>query len=362
MNPMDEELRALLHLRLLPGIGDLRLWRLLERYGSARAALEAPAAELGARAAETRDSRRLLERLDRALATIDRLGIRVLVRGKPGYPTRLERLHDPPAVLFALGRAELLDRVVVAVVGTRRCTEYGAAMAKAIAGELSRMGAVVASGLALGIDGAAHVAALEGGTVAVLGCGIDIPYPQQHARLQERIGVEGLLLSEFLPGEPAMRGHFPKRNRVLAAISHCVVVVEAPAKSGALITVDHALDLGLEVCAVPGPVGRRTSEGTNRLIQEGAHLVTSGADVVQYGKLHALMGPWATKEDRATSPPQETGPVARRVWGALGSEPISVDELTTRTGLAAGEVLAALLELELVGMACQVAGQRYARV
>src|SRR5690606_39639585 len=124
---------------------------LLERYGSARAALEAPAAELGARAAETRDSRRLLERLDRALATIDRLGIRVLVRGKPGYPTRLERLHDPPAVLFALGRAELLDRVVVAVVGTRRCTVYGAAMAKAVAGGLSRMGAVGVGGCARGV-------------------------------------------------------------------------------------------------------------------------------------------------------------------------------------------------------------------
>lgn len=362
MSPIDGERRALLHLRLLPGIGDLRLWGLLKRFGSARAALEAPTAALGARAAEARGSRRVRERLDRAVDTIGRLGIRVFCRGAPDYPARLERLHDPPAVLFALGRVELLERVVVAVVGTRRCTEYGAAMAKAITEDLSRMGAVIASGLALGIDGAAHAAALEGGTIAVLGCGIDVPYPRQHARLQERIGAEGLLLSEFMPGEPADRPHFPKRNRILAAISHAVVVVEAPAKSGALITVDHALDLGLEVGAVPGPVGRRTSEGTNRLIQEGAHLVTNGADVVHYCKLHGLSAPRAAKVDHATSPPPVAGPSARQVWNALGHEPSSVDELATRTGLGAGEVLAALLELELVGTARQVAGQQYARV
>ena len=360
-----EELRALLHLRALPGIGDLTLADLLTRHGSARAALEAPADELGARAARERGSRRALRWVDRAITTIERDGVVVLVRGRAGYPPVLEDLYDPPVLLFARGHLELLDRPALAVVGARRPTADGVAAARLLAGDLSRAGLVIVSGMARGVDGAAHAAALANGTIGVLGCGIDVVYPREEARLFARVASEGLLLSEFLPGEPPRAHNFPKRNRIIAALSVGVLVVEAADKSGAMITVDHALDMGREVFAVPGPIVRPTSAGTNRLIQEGATMVVRAADVIEplvaSGKISIQVPAPPTREAWETPRPEGLDPSALPLWEALDLEPRHVDTLAAAAGLSVPEALAGLLEMELRGYARQVGGMRFVR-
>lgn len=360
-----DELRALLHLRALSGIGDRTLADLLARHGSAQAALEAPAAELGARAARERGSRRVLGRVDQGFRTLERDGVVVLVRGRAGYPPALEDLYDPPALLFARGRLELLDRPALAVVGARRPTADGLAAARLLAGELSRAGLVIVSGMARGIDSAAHEAALANGTIGVLGCGIDVVYPREEAELFARVASEGLLLSEFLPGEPPQPHNFPRRNRIIAALSVGVLVVEAADKSGAMITVDHALDMGREVFAVPGSIVRPTSAGTNRLIQEGATMVVRAADVIEplvaSGKISIQVPAPPAREAWDTPEPEGLDPSARSLWVALDLEPRHVDALAAAAGLSVPEALAGLLEMELRGYARQVGGMRFVR-
>ncbi len=360
-----EELRALLHLRALPGVGDLTFAALLGRYGSARAALDAPADELGARAAAERGSRRVLGHVERALETIERDGIVVMPRGHAAYPPELEHLHDPPALLFARGRLELLGRPALAVVGARRPTADGVAAARLLAGELARAGIVIVSGMARGIDATAHAAAVEHGTIGVLGCGVDVAYPREEARLFERVAAEGLLLSEFLPGEPPQSYNFPRRNRILAALCVGVLVVEAADRSGAMITVDHALDLGKEVFAVPGPIVRATSAGTNRLIQDGATMVVRAADVieplVESGKIAIAAPPPPTAEAWETPRPEGLTAAANSLWNALDRDPRHVDALASESGLSVPEALAVLLEMELKGFVRQVGGMMFVR-
>ncbi len=365
--PPAAELDALLHLRLLPGLGDLRLAALLAQHGSASAALAAGTPALGEAAAVARDSRPVLERLRRTRSLVARLGLEVLVRGRPGYPAVLEHLHDPPALLFARGEPAFLERPAVAIVGSRRSTAYGDDVARMLGRDLARAGVVVVSGLARGIDAAAHQGALPT-TIAVLGCGIDVTYPRTNARLQERIAAEGLLLSEFMPGEPALRHNFPRRNRIIAALARGVVVVEAAAGSGSLITVEHAVSIGRDVLAVPGPVGRSTSEATNALLRDGARLVLGVEDVldeigirpargmdaagrdanpaVDGGRARARVG----AEPAAGSCAPARGAVSRgagapngRLLGALSEEPAHVDALARGSGLETGAALAALL-------------------
>jgi DNA processing protein len=282
MNADSAALRALLLLRTLPGVGDLRLTQLLDEHGGAAAALAA-APHAVPRAAATLQEPRIAGRVDRALDAIERLGISVLTPFDAAYPRRLRLLYDPPSVLFALGDLALADDASVAVIGARRATAYGRDAASLLAGGLARQGYCIISGLARGIDGAAHQAALdaEGRTIAVVGSGLDVAYPAENALLQQRIGAEGLLLSEFLPGEPPLPHHFPRRNRIIAALADGVLVVEAGPKSGAFGTVEHALDLGRDVMAVPGPIGRDSSAGTHALIRQGAALVTTVEDVVE---------------------------------------------------------------------------------
>ena len=248
--------------------------------------------------------------------------------------------------------------------------------------ELSVRGVVVVSGLALGIDGAAHRGALQAGgdTIAVLGSGVDLIQPASHRALGHRIARDGLLLSEFLPGEPARAHHFPRRNRILAALAAAVVVVEAGARSGAFITVEHALDLGRDVYAVPGPVDAPQSRGCNVLLQQGAHVVVSARDFTgdldlpdvrhrDQGSVERCGGGRENTGTRAASPevseqvegPRRLRPVARRVWGALGAQPVRVDELARVARLDSGKVLAILTELELAGWVAQEAGMRFRR-
>ena len=353
-----DELHALLRLRVLPGLGDVRLRALRERYGSFAAAVDAPAAALGEKPAAARSQRRYVERAARALATIERLGCTVFVHGAAGYPQRFLELRDPPMLICALGRLELLERVAVAVVGSRRHTHYGAQVAKTLAEELALAGVVVVSGMARGIDAIAHAAALDGGTIGVLGCGIDVVFPHENAELYRRVAREGLLLTEFAPGEPALPFHFPQRNRLIAALARAVVVVEASPKSGTLITTDHALDLGRDVFAVPGPIGSAASAGTNALIREGATLLTSTADVLHALGFGADAIP-AVSPRRPREAPAGLGDAARALWDALGTEADHIDAIALRSGLTAPAAMAVLLELEVHGLVRQLPGMHF---
>ncbi len=362
-----EERRALLHLRLLPGVGDRVVSRLLSRYRSARAILSLGEDHFrevaGEAAALARSSGEAARAADRVLDRCDREGIGVHALGDDGYPARLLRLPDPPPVLFSRGAARIDPPRAVAVIGSRRATPVGRRLAERLARDLSEAGVVVVSGMALGIDGAAHRGALEGrgGTLAVLGAGPERAHPSAHRTLFERIVRAGVVVSEFPPGERARPHHFPRRNRVLAALSHAVVVVEAAARSGALITAEHALDLGVEVCAVPGSVESPNAEGVHALLRDGAHLVTDAADLLEvmgWQRLDASdrtpadgeRSPSASDPRWATiSPGREGGAATGRVLDALGLTPVPVDVLVERVGLPAPRVLAALSRLELDG-------------
>jgi DNA processing protein len=271
-----------------------------------------------------------------------------IARGSAAYPQLLTQLHDPPSRLFVRGNAALLDRPTVAIVGARSCSPYGAQVGRSLARELAGAGVVVASGLARGIDGEAHRGALEAGgaTLAVLGCGIDVDYPPRHANLAHRIVESGLLVSEYPPGTEPAPWRFPARNRILAGLALATIVVEARERSGALISADFALELGREVFAVPGEITAALSTGTNRLIRQGAAPLLETDDVL------SALGIERAPSARA---PVVTEP-ARRVAELLADGPRASDELVRASGLAAGEVAAALVELELAGVAAEADG------
>ena len=260
--------------------------------------------------------------------------------GAAAYPQVLLELTDPPPVLYLRGRLDLLAGRRIAIVGSRAATPVGRRAAERISRDLSAAGVTVVSGMAFGIDGAAHRGALGecGGTIAVLGSGPDRPYPSAHRELYERIATEGLLVSEFPPGEMPRPYHFPRRNRIIAALASGVVVVEAARKSGALITVDHALDLGREVFGVPGSLENPQAEGVHALIREGAHLVTSAAEILE------TMG-WV---------PADLGPLFAEVEGSgirLDRTPRSLDELVEGSGLSPAKLLSLLTRMEMEGRA-----------
>ena len=271
--------------------------------------------------------------------------------GDEGYPAALLDLHAPPRVLWAIGDLAVLRPPVVAIVGTRKATPYGERATREIAGALARAGACIVSGMARGIDGFAHRAALDvgGRTVAVLGTGVDVPYPAGHRPLHARIRANGLLLSEELPGAHAGPGSFPKRNRLIAALASVTIVVEAPQKSGALNTSAQALELGRTVAAVPGPIDTPQSVGTNILLRDGAIVIAEVADALQ------LVG--LTPPSRRPDPEVAT-PAEQAVWTALADGALDVDTLAVRSGLPARECLAAVTTLELTGaIECALTGE-----
>lgn len=355
VRPPDDVLEALVAAATLPGVAGGRLRRALSELGGPRAGLERLAAEAGASLGEAeRDRTRGWAR--RALQTIRQEHIHVLVPGDDPYPHALARLHQPPCPLFARGRLELLDTTMVAVVGTRKATRYGREAARRIGGGLAAAGVTIISGLARGIDGEAHRAAGPARTVGVLGCGIDVFFPLQHRELQETIGREGLLLTEQLPGTPPVGHNFPRRNRIIAGLARAVVVVEAPEKSGALSTARKALDDGMDVFAVPGPIDRPESAGANALIRDGGTLVTSAREI-----LAALDLPLPPEDYEVVVPPSELEGQGLALWRALGPEPRHVDEIAVAVGLEPRRSLASLLSLEVQGHARQLPGMRFVR-
>ena len=273
-----------------------------------------------------------------------------LPRHDADFPELLAAIHDPPRGLYlrGAGRAELLGRPAVAIVGARACSPYGAQVARLLGRELTAAGLVVVSGLARGIDGEAHRGALEAGgaTVAVLGCGIDRTYPVAHAELSRRIAASGLIVSEYEAGVEPAPWRFPARNRIIAGLAAATVVVEARERSGALITADLALEQGREVFAVPGEITSSLSHGTNNLLRLGATPLTRAEDVL---------------EELGVDPPPpgpspEPSGAAGTVLAALADSPAGADELARTTGLDAAAVSTALAELELAGFVQAAAG------
>ena len=261
----------------------------------------------------------------------------------------------------------------VAVVGSRRATPYGLEVAETLAADLAARGVTIVSGLARGIDSAAHRGALRvgGRTLAVLGSGVDVIYPPENRRLAAEIAERGALISQFAPGTPPLPQNFPTRNEVIAGLSLAVVVVEAAEKSGSLITARLAAELGREVLAVPGRITAPESRGANRLIQDGAHVAMGWEDVVavlpERWKAcvvaeRALAGHAAAEGGRGASKQSGVGATSSQLLALLGEDPIDIDHVIERSGLAAGRVSAALLELELEGRVRQIEGKRFVRV
>ena len=292
---------------------------------------------------------------DRVLETIARGSVRALVAGFAGYPEALMALKVPPPIVFVRGDVSRFDEPAVAVVGTRRASHDALRIAERMARDLAAAGAVVVSGLARGIDAAAHRGAGASRTIGVLGCGVDVVYPRSNGRLQADIGRCGLLISERLPGTPPYPYLFPERNRIIAALARAVVVIQAPLKSGALITADAASDLDRPIFAVPGSITEAAYAGSNMRIRDGlATLVTGAAEVLPALGLEAPADPG----DR---PPPELEGVGLALWRAAGDAPAHADDLADAVGLDASQGLASLLTLELQGHLRQLPGMRFVR-
>ncbi|HEY57154.1 MAG TPA: DNA-protecting protein DprA [Anaerolineae bacterium] len=360
---VEDERLCWVGFHLVKGIGPARFRRLQETFGSLRAAWEAPPA----RWREAGLSAELVARLVRLRATVDlpglvarweAQGIRVLTWEDEEYPQRLRHIPQSPPVLYIRGALRPEDDWAVAVVGTRKVTPYGRQVALEVAETLARHGVTVVSGLARGVDGLAHKAALEvgGRTIAVLGSGVDRIYPPEHRRLAERILTHGALVSDYPPGTPPEGANFPPRNRIISGLALAVVIVEAGMKSGALVTASFAADQGREVFAVPGSIYAPQSQGTNWLIQQGARPLLRPQEVLEALELSLLP---VRREARRVL---KVSPSEQQVLKFLGAEPVHVDDLSAQAGLPVQEVLATLALLELKGLVRQVGSMSYVRL
>jgi DNA processing protein len=358
-----EEREAWLRLALAPGISASTARVLLATFGLPDAIFAADRPAQIARLVGEPAARALLgppagesaALLDRANAWLDAGPERNLIcLADADYPPALLALADAPLVLFAAGRRELLRQPALAVVGSRSATRQGLLNAAAFAAALARSGLCIVSGMARGIDGAAHRGALDaqGGTVAVLGTGPDVVYPAAHARLASEIAGRGLLLSEYAPGTPPRTHHFPQRNRLIAALSRGVLVVEATTHSGSLITARLAGELGREVFAIPGSIHSPQARGCHRLIRDGAKLVERAQDVLE--ELHIV--PAAPAAQAAATP---TAPAQQALLAAMGDDPVHIDTLAHHLDDDSGATAAALLELELAGRVERLPGNRF---
>ncbi len=381
----DEEaqLAAALALAAVPHLGPAGARRLVDLYGSPAEVLARARGPGGVEARPDPAHPPLHPKAVSRLATVrpaptSRLrdlaaaGIRLVRYGGRGYPAGLLDLHHPPVVLYLTGSRSLPEDRAVALVGTRRATEYGRRLARDLARDLAIRGWWIVSGMARGIDGAAHRAALEAGgeSAGILAGGVDIEYPAVHRRLFGAMRRNGVLASEFPPGTPPDAGLFPRRNRIIAALARAVIVVQAGRRSGALITAAHGLELGREVGAVPGPVGPEASVGVHELLRDGAAVVTRAEDVLELvaappaaGRRESGSGPGDDPDGPAALgrlPAQLRGPSAR-AWHALAEGPARADRLAAATGLPLGPARELLDLMELEGLLGALPGDRYER-
>ncbi len=287
------------------------------------------------------------------------LGIRVVSILDREYPPLLREIYDPPVMLYVRGEFTGADELALAIVGTRRCSSYGRLATERLAGDLARRGFTIVSGLALGVDGAAHEAALEQGgrSIGVLACGLDVDYPREHRELKDRLSESGAVISEVPLGTPPKAERFPVRNRIVSGLALGTLVVEAPLKSGSRITANLAVDQGREVFAVPGDINSPLSRGCHALLRDGAHLVETAEDVVAGLNLHLEAAP--TQRPPA---PADLSRDEQLALSALSFEPRHVDEVIQHTELAAAQVSAALMMLEVKGLIRRFPGSMFVRL
>lgn len=340
-------------------IGPVTYRQLMARFGSAAAALEAIPA-LAARGGGRAPRLAAPDDIARELAAVERLGGRYLFLGNPAYPPLLAELESAPPVLILRGDTGLFARPAVAVVGARNASAAACRFARGLAQDLAAGGVAVVSGLARGIDTAAHVGALDGGTIAVVASGIDVVFPPENAALQEAVATRGLLVAEQPPGTEPRARHFPYRNRIIAGLSLGTVVVEAAPRSGSLITARLAAEAGRDVMAVPGsPVDPR-AQGCNGLIRDGATLVQSAADIIETIRPIDARAVRAPAHEFAAQPlhADASDGDRARITALLGPTAVPVDELIRQSGIAPAIVQTVLLELELAGRLERHAGAR----
>lgn len=349
---------------LMPGAGK-RLWSLVEYFGSPRTAWEASVKDLytvpgweGERAGGLAERRSQLDPQKEA-AKLASMGISYVCHSDPGYPENLAAIYDPPPVIFFKGRLNAADKLSVAIVGTRKPSPYGLLVAEKLAKDLTALGVTIVSGMARGIDSAAHRGALEnsGRTIAVLGCGPDVVYPRENKKLMEEIMHNGAVVSEFPPGTQPEAWRFPVRNRIISGLSQATLVVEAAEKSGALITADFALEQGRDVMAVPGNVVNPLSRGPHRLIKQGARLVEGAGDVLDELGMEKLFPAQKSDLDSKMKMSYEE----ETLYSLLTLDPVSLDELVIKSGLLPQKVMAALMYLEIKGFTRQLPGKFYIR-
>ncbi len=363
--PLDDAQRlACLRLIRSENVGPVTFRELINHFGGAAAALEA-LPELARRGGQRRAPRLCpRDRAEAELAAAAKAKARPVFTIEPGYPPLLAHVAAPPPMIYARGDLDLLARPALAIVGSRNASAAGIKLTRHFATALGEAGFVIVSGMARGIDAAAHEAALARGTIAVLAGGIDVIYPPEHADLYQRISESGCVVSEMPPGYVARAQEFPRRNRVISGVSHGVVVIEAARRSGTLTTARHAAEQGRDVFAVPGHPLDPRAEGTNHLLKEGASLVTEPDDVLKL--LRPLLEPSRQMAEAATSLAPLRGAAVpapiddadrQRVLVALGPAPIDIDEVVRATGLAARNVRIALIELALAGRVVQHGAQ-----
>lgn len=363
-----DELAGWLRLALTPGLGPQSARRLLAAFGMPGAIFEQDPAALGqlvdgARVAALRQPPAGLDaQVDATLAWLEQKGARreVLTLGDPGYPAALLAIEDPPLMLYRMGRLETAPQRALAIVGSRNATPQGLQNARRFARAFAEAGVTVVSGMALGIDGAAHDGALEGAaadaiaTIAVVGTGLDRVYPKRHLELAHRIAERGMIVSEYLVGTPPLPENFPRRNRLIAGLTQGTLVVEAALQSGSLITARLASEQGKEVFAIPGSIHSPHARGCHALLRQGAKLVESAQDVLE--DLRYVLP--AAANASAIEEPEGEGPLL----DALGHDPIGLDALIARTGIPAPLLQAQLLELELAGQVARLPGGLFQRV
>jgi DNA processing protein len=344
----------------IPGVGRVRIAQLKERFGSLRDAWKAPEGKLRQAGLDSRSVDALVTIRPRMspdveMERLERHGADALICEDPAYPSRLKQIYDYPPVLYVKGSLPAEDEPCLAIVGTRRPTVYGRQVTEEIAADLARSSITVISGLARGIDSVAHRAALDAGgkTVAVFGSGLDIVYPGENTRLARAIAERGALVSEYPLGVKPKAENFPLRNRIMSGLSLGVLVVEAGERSGALITAQQAVEQNREVFAIPGSILSPASQGTNRLIQEGAKLTRNHTDILQELNLTIVV---QQAEIREFSPASEAESAILR---QLSAEPNHIDEICRRSGLTMPEASSTLAMLELKGIARQVGSMNY---
>jgi DNA processing protein len=358
---------ALIALLSAEGIGNRRAMELVTLFHTPEAALKAPAGEVASAlnvplqvGRQVVKAGRSVDAAEKKLAAAERCGARVVTFWDEEYPERLKGISDPPTLLYVRGENSPLYQYAVAVVGTRTPSEQGRRMAVRIARELATTGVTVVSGMAMGIDSLAHEGALAAGgrTIAVLGSGVDVVYPPSNRQLCERIIAQGAVFTEYPPGTGPDRHHFPQRNRIISGLSLGTVIVEAGAKSGALITAKLALEQGRELFAVPGAAGDMKSAGVNQLLRDGAaHLVEKGSEVVEH--LKSRLAP-VLNVSAAMAVPKMEG-AEKTIYNLLEAGPVLVDELIRRSNLGAVEVSRVLTSMQLKSLVQRLPGARVSR-